>query len=194
MAALIVFGVVTAIICWTVYRYIVRWRTKQQYLNDFIFPESIHRKLSGHYKTLKKPQIEDITEGLRDFLRILQPLKDPQATPPSKAIALAWQGFIEEGECYREFCGTLYGTEAKYQTIDLAAYGEDNPSLRMSWTGACAIEKINPTRPDRLPRMFCLDATLEIEDGYRYHIGSNPAEQTEGSIDVSKIGRHVELV
>ena len=42
--------------------------------------------------------------------------------------------------------------------------------LKRAWRLACAREKIDPKAPDRLPRLFALDAALGIAGGFVYQL------------------------
>ena len=41
----------------------------------------------------------------------------------------------------------------------------------------CAREKIDPQKPERLPRLFALDATLLIAGGFVYHLDCMVAQK-----------------
>ncbi len=43
-------------------------------------------------------------------------------------------------------------------------------SLKRCWRIACRLESINPLKPERLPRLFRVDAELNIPDGYHYSL------------------------
>ncbi len=98
----------------------------------------------------------------------------------------AWHAFILHTRVYQDFCNKAFGrflhhTPAEaMRTPTLATEG-----IRRAWRLACALEKINPEQPSRLPRLFALDGALSIPNGFRYDTRCRPGS---GSYCASDIG------
>ena len=60
--------------------------------------------------------------------------------------------------------------------------------IRRAWRLACAREKIDPQKPERLPRLFALDAALLIAGGFVYQLDCLAAGQAGAGFCASHIG------
>jgi hypothetical protein len=70
---------------------------------------------------------------------------------------------------YTAFCDSAFGFYLHHTPTEAMKEKAAIPeSIELSWRLACEQEGIDPLRPDRLPLIFSLDATLKISIGDRY--------------------------
>ena len=90
---------------------------------------------------------------------------------------------------YDQFCRNAFGrflhhTPAEAMRSPTAA----GDAIRRAWRLACAREQIDPRKPERLPRLFALDAALLIAGGFIYQLDCLAAGNTGSGFCASHIG------
>lgn len=150
------------------------WRKKRrgrriQFIRRVMFPESARRKLREMYPSMTAAQEGLVTEALRDYFRIAFLAQPRVVAMPSKAVDVLWHEFILATHEYHRFCQKAFGHYLHHVPNEAM----DNPervrdSLKRSWRLACTLEGIDPLKPNRLPRLFRVDAELNIPGGYHY--------------------------
>lgn len=151
-------------------------RARRRFVQMFAVPLPLRRKLHGHYPGLTAAQEELVVEALRDYFRIALEAQRRLVAMPSKAVDALWHEFILSTHEYHAFCRKAFGFYLHHVPNEaMANPGNASQSLKRCWRIACGLEGIDPKRPDRLPRLFRVDAELGIADGYRYQLDcSNP--------------------
>jgi hypothetical protein len=56
--------------------------------------------------------------------------------------------------------------------------------IKRSWRLACAREKINPAKPDKLPLLFAIDGLLNIPNGFHYSLVCQPGGSSYCASDI----------
>lgn len=139
------------------------------------FPQSVRLKFRDTRPHLDSAQEHQVFEGLRDYFILCAQARRRFVSMPSQVADDAWHAFILHTRYYQDFCNKAFGrflhhTPAEaMRTQTLATEG-----IQRAWRLACALERINPKRPERLPRLFALDGALNIENGFRYDTRCTP--------------------
>ena len=150
------------------------------------FPQSVRMKFRDAQPNLDSTQEQRVFEGLRDYFIFCAQARGRFVAMPSQVADDAWHAFILHTRYYQDFCHKAFGrflhhTPAEaMSTQTLATEG-----IQRAWRLACVQERINPTQPERLPRLFALDGALEIPHGFRYDTRCTPGS---GNYCASHIG------
>ncbi len=164
------------------------------------FPSEIGASLASKYPHLSARERVEIVEGLRDVFLISRNVflisrKHPTALAlPSRAVADAWHAFCGDG-CYRK-CFYLGGPCAAVRE-GFFAEGDRSDALCATWRLCCKLEGIDQHFPERLPRLFALDARLAIPGGSRYSIEADnhpPGDPLSPSALIDAIKRRLDPV
>lgn len=150
------------------------------------FPQSVRMKFRDFQPHLDAAQEQQVFEGLRDYFILCAQARGRFVSMPSQVADDAWHAFILHTRYYQDFCDKAFGrflhhTPAEaMSTQTLATEG-----IQRAWRLACALERINPKQPERLPRLFALDGALNIPNGFRYDTRCTPGS---GNYCASHIG------
>ena len=167
------------------------WRNHAQQarlemIRAYPFSQSMRLKFRDVRPDLDSAQEQQVFDGLRDYFILCAQARGRFVSMPSQVADDAWHAFILHTRVYQDFCNKAFGrflhhTPAEaMSTPTLATEG-----IRRAWYLACALEKINPKQPSRLPRLFALDGKLNIANGFRYNTHCRPGS---GSYCASDIG------
>jgi hypothetical protein len=167
------------------------WRSHAQQqrlemIRAYPFSQSMRLKFRDVRPDLDSAQEQQVFDGLRDYFILCAQARGRFVSMPSQVADDAWHAFILHTRVYQDFCNKAFGrflhhTPAEaMSTPTLATEG-----IRRAWRLACALEKINPEQPSRLPRLFALDGALSIPNGFRYDTRCRPGS---GSYCASDIG------
>jgi hypothetical protein len=124
----------------------------------------------------------EVLEGLRDWLYVCHAgTLAAFVTVPSAAVADAWRDFSATA-AYEDFCRRGFG-----ELLLPAPAAAIEPHLRpegvhRTWSIVCRKERIDPTRPDRLPRLFAVDEAVGHAPAIRWTLGEGepPYRQEAG--------------
>lgn len=147
-------------------------------LSTAFFPEALQAKIKSTYPHLSEEQTIEVLEGLRDFFLICNAAGRRMVAMPSQAVDVAWHEFILHTRRYQRFCQQhlgrfLHHTPAEaMESPTIAQQG-----IKLAWRLACKQEGITPKTPDRLPRLFALDAALNIADGFHYTLNCRQGDK-----------------
>lgn len=165
--------VATGLLVFAVYRAWRRERDQQriQFIQRATFPASAHRKLREAYPHLTATREELVSAALRDYFRIALAAQRRVVAMPSKAVDVLWHEFILATHEYHRFCKKAFGYYLHHVPNDAMGNSQNvAQSVKRCWRIACRLENIDPLKPDRLPRLFCVDVELNIADGYHYSL------------------------
>jgi hypothetical protein len=123
----------------------------------------------------------EVLEGLRDWLHVCHASTLAAfVTLPSAAVADAWRAFSETAG-YEGFCRRAFG-----ELLLPASTAAIEPRLRpegidRTWNVACRKERVDPRRPDRLPRLFAVDEAVGYAPAIRWQLsGGDPPYRLVG--------------
>lgn len=107
-----------------------------------------------------------VLDGLRDWLCVCVECPPSQfVTVPSFAVAEAWTALLATPVWDEVLALAPAGVRA-HPAVSTPLPGERRlDGLVRTWTIACRRERIDDTRPDRLPRLFAVDRDLRVPDG-----------------------------
>ncbi|MFT3930149.1 MAG: hypothetical protein QM709_07605 [Spongiibacteraceae bacterium] len=144
---------------------------RKSFIENYRFNPAIGKKVQAKYPHLTENDLQLVFHGLREYFCICSQSKRKMVSMPSQVVDVAWHEFILFTQSYQRFCKKALGrflhhtpTEAM-RTKTLAQEG-----IKRAWRLSCANGAINPSRPDRLPLLFAIDALLKIEDGFNYSL------------------------
>ncbi|MDQ8038693.1 MAG: hypothetical protein REI12_14825 [Pedobacter sp.] len=164
-----------------------------RYIDAYVFDASVGKRLREKHPGLTPEQHELARQGLRDFLHICRQARLKGVSMPSQAVDELWHDFILSTRHYREFCRRAFGRYLHHhpaETMNSPTQATDG--IRRAWQLACRREKIDPKNPDRLPRLFALDAQLGIAGGFVYTLNCmGPALAGEAGSSSSYCASHI---
>lgn len=139
------------------------------FIDNYQFHRALRDRLGRKYPHLTAEQLQLVFAALRDFFWMCHKGRRKAVAMPSQAVDVAWHEFILFTRAYQHFCHKALGrllhhTPAEAMTTPTLA----QEGIRRAWRLACAREAIDPKSPQRLPRIFALDAMLGIADGFVY--------------------------
>jgi hypothetical protein len=155
--------------------YLFRQKTRASgqlvYIENYQFPQKVQRRLQEEYPQLSDKDVKMVLHALRDYFYMCNVANKKMVSMPSQVVDLAWHEFILFTQKYESFCKKAIGrflhhTPAEaMKTPTLAQEG-----IKRAWKLACEKENIDPKYPSRLPRIFAIDALLNIENGFTYSL------------------------
>ena len=173
---------------WVAHRSWRQWALQRQLdlIRSHPFPQSVWMKFRDVRPGLDSAREQQVFDGLRDYFILCAQARGRFVAMPSQVADDAWHAFILHTRYYQDFCSKAFGrflhhTPAEaMSTPTLATEG-----IQRAWRLACALEKIDPKQPERLPRLFALDGMLAIPNGFRYDMHCTPGS---GNYCASHIG------
>jgi len=141
------------------------------FIDRYEFPAGVTKRIKQKYDHLTDDDISHILDGLKSFFIISLKAKGKMVAMPSQSIDFAWHEFILFTHSYQLFCkkglgGFLHHTPTEAMKTPTSA----QLGIKRAWRISCDLESIDPKRPRRLPLIFAIDKTLNIEDGFIYNI------------------------
>lgn len=136
----------------------------------------------------KRPELDDsqmgmVCDALQDFFVFNMQAGRKMVAMPSQVADDLWHEFIIFTKPYKQFCDKAFGRYLHHTPVE----GMSSPTvaqegIKRAWRLACAREGIDPKTPDRLPRIFAIDAALNIADGFHYTLNcTDGRKQSDGS-------------
>lgn len=164
-------------------------RRRAGLIDAFPYAQLLDRRLAARRPELTPAQRAEVFAGLADYFRLCHAAGRRMVAMPSQAVDDAWHEFILFTRQYERFCRTAFGRFLHHTPAEAMRSPTDAPAaLRRAWRLACAREKIDPKRPDRLPRLFALDAALGIAGGFVYPLDCLAAGRTATGYCASHLG------
>lgn len=191
MAKLVAFLVVAtllSLIVATIWQRLGR-RRREQFIDNYPYRKFLDQRLAARLPELSPDQREQVFGGLRDYFQLCNNAGRRMVAMPSQAVDDAWHEFILFTRQYDQFCRNAFGhflhhTPAEAMPSRTAA----SDGIKRAWRLACARENIDPKQPQRLPRLFALDALLLIAGGFIYQLDCLAAGQAGTGFCASHIG------
>ncbi|MBK8186548.1 MAG: hypothetical protein IPK77_04510 [Cellvibrio sp.] len=159
---------------------------REKYIDDYIFPVTIKKKLLETYPHLSDTEIFQIMLGLRQYFHICNMAGNHFVSMPSQVVDVAWHEFILFTRQYQQFCKTAFGRFLHHTPAE-AMSGKTiaQDGIKRAWKLCCIREKIDPKFPNKLPLLFSLDKNLTIPNGFHY---SRDCSKTGDSYCASHVG------
>lgn len=163
----------------------VRHAERIFFINCFVFPAPVLERLRQRRPELDMDQLDMVCMALRDFFVINQQTGRKMVAMPSQAADDLWHEFILFTRLYKGFCHKAFGRYLHHtpsEAMQSATVAQEG--IRRAWFHACKHEGIDPHNPNRLPRLFALDASLNISDGFYYALNckAHPEPNAAGAL------------
>ncbi|MBK7414826.1 MAG: hypothetical protein IPJ38_06620 [Dechloromonas sp.] len=176
MIKLIAFAI-AGLIVWVLWRNWARSR-RIAYIDNFPYARLLDKRLATRRPELSEAQRQAVFVGLNDYFQLCRIAGKRMVAMPSQAVDDAWHEFILFTRQYDKFCQGAFGRFLHHTPAEaMSAPTQASEGIRRAWRLACAREKIDPQKPDRLPRLFALDAILLIAGGFIYHLDCMAAQK-----------------
>ena len=176
MIKLLVFAI-AGLIVWMLWRNWARSR-RIAYIDNFPYARLLDKRLAARRPELTEAQRQEVFVGLNDYFQLCRTAGKRMVAMPSQAVDDAWHEFILFTRQYNQFCQGAFGRFLHHTPAEaMSAPTQASEGIRRAWRLACAREGIDPQKPDRLPRLFALDAALLIVGGFIYHLDCMAAQK-----------------
>ncbi len=149
------------------------WSRRQRagFLDRFPLQSLLDRRLAVRRPELSAAQREEVFAALNDYFHLCRQAGRRLVAMPSQAADDAWHEFILFTRQYDRFCTRAFGRFLHHTPAEaMASPTQAGEGLKRAWRLACARERIDPKSPQRLPRLFALDAALGIAGGFVYRL------------------------
>ena len=169
MIKLVIFSI-AALFIWALWR---NWskRSRAAFIDNYPYARFLDKRLAARRPELSEAQRQEVFLGLHDYFQLCQRAGKRMVAMPSQAVDDAWHEFILFTRQYDKFCRAAFGRFLHHPPAEaMSSPTQASEGIRRAWRLSCAHEKIDPQKPDRLPRLFALDATLLIAGGFIYHL------------------------
>lgn len=155
---------------------VVLWRNwsrqrRQAYIAGYPYQRFLDKRLAARRPELSAEQRGEVFAALDDYFQLCRKAGRNMVAMPSQAVDDAWHEFILFTRQYDQFCRHAFGRFLHHTPAEaMRTPTQASDGLKRAWRLACAHEKINPKAPERLPRLFALDAALGIAGGFVYQL------------------------
>jgi len=154
-----------------------RARRRLAYIESYQFHPSLRRRWRLKHPSLSEEEENAVFEGLRDFFWACQCAGKRMVAMPSQVVDDGWHEFILFSRAYAEFCRNAFGRFLHHTPAEaMRTPTQAQEGIKRAWRLCCRREKIKPHQPDRLPRLFALDAQLAIAGGFFYSLDCMAAQ------------------
>lgn len=165
-----VFLGIAGLILWALWRNWAR-RRRQAFIDNYPYARFLDKRLAARRPELSAAQRQMVFAGLQDYFQLCHSAGKRMVAMPSQAVDDAWHEFILFTRQYDVFCRAAFGRFLHHTPAEaMSAPTQASASIRRAWRLACAREKIDPQKPERLPRLFAMDASLLLAGGFIYHL------------------------
>lgn len=150
-----------------------RWHRSVQarYIANFPLHSLLDTRLAARRPELDAAQRTAVLDALRDYFIFCHQAGRRMLAMPSQAVDDAWHEFILFTRQYDSFCRHAFGRFLHHTPAEaMSSPTQASNGIKRAWRLACRHEGINPRQPERLPRLFALDATLGIAGGFVYQL------------------------
>ena len=157
-----------------------RWAAAQRegFIEQFAYGKVLDARLAARHPALSAEQRGEVLQGLKEYFLLCLRARRKMVAMPSQAVDDAWHEFILFTRQYDKFCRAAFGRFLHHTPAEaMTSPTQASNGIKRAWRLACAHEGINPQAPDRLPRLFALDAALTIAGGFIYQLDCLAAGQ-----------------
>lgn len=159
------------------------------FVANYPYARHLDFRLAQRRPELTGEQRAQVFAGLVDYFQLCQQAGRRMVAMPSQAVDEAWHEFILFTRNYERFCRQAFGRFLHHTpAVAMTSPTQASDGLKRAWRLACAREGIDPRQPQRLPRLFALDAALGISGGFIYQLDCLAAGQTGTGYCASHMG------
>ena len=160
------------------------WRRQRReaYIGTYPLHRILDQRLAARRPELTVEQRIEVFAALSDYFQLCRKAGRRMVAMPSQVADDAWHEFILFTRQYDKFCRNAFGRFLHHTPAEaMSTPTQAGDGIRRAWRLACAHEKINQKSPERLPRLFALDASLAIAGGFIYQLDCLAASGGTGS-------------
>lgn len=159
-------------------------RKRKKFIDSYIFPLKLNKKLKDTYPHLEEKDIELILTGLKEYFHSCNIAGKTIVAMPSQVVDIAWHEFLLFTQEYNKFCQKAFGRFLHHIPAE-AMEGQKvaQESIRKIWIISCERENITADFPEKLPILFALDSLLNIEDGFKYTLDCDDEKKEYFCVD-----------
>lgn len=160
-----------------------RWGRQRRaaFIERYRYARILDARLAVKRPELGEEQRAEVFLGLGDYFQLCRMARGDMVAMPSQVVDDAWHEFILFTRYYERFCRLAFGRFLHHTPAEaMAGPTHATDGIKRAWRLACRREKIDPENPDRLPRIFAMDAALGIAGGFIYHLDCLSAPQGDG--------------
>ena len=186
----LVIALAAVILAWLVWR---QWsaRRRAAFIDQYPLTGILDQRLAARRPELTPEQRAEVLAGLRDYFQICHRAGRRMVAMPSQAVDDAWHEFILFTRHYARFCRGAFGHFLHHTPAEaMHSPTQASDGIKRAWRLACAREGIDPRKPQRLPRLFAMDAALLIAGGFIYHLDCL-ASGRDGAMGASFCASHI---
>ena len=170
-----------------------KWRRSGQsgFIENYPYRGFLDRRLASRRPELSAEQRAEVFACLVDYFQICRTAGRNMVAMPSQAVDDAWHEFILFTRHYDRFCKQAFGRFLHHTPAEaMSSPTSASNGLKRAWRLACQRENIDPRHPQRLPRIFALDARLGLAGGFVYQLDcmAGAASTTGNAYCASHIG------
>jgi hypothetical protein len=176
MIKFLIFGI-ACVLLWAIWR---NWskRRRAAFIGSFPYAHFLDKRLAERRPELNAAQRQEVFAGLADYFQLCRIAGRRMVAMPSQAVDDAWHEFILFTRRYETFCHSAFGRFLHHTPAEaMRTPTQASEGIRRAWLLACLREKIDPKKPERLPRLFAMDAQLAIAGGFIYHLDCLAAQK-----------------
>lgn len=165
-------------------------QSRQQFIVKHEIPSTVVARFREKHPQLTDAQAVRVCEGLRQYFLICARAQGRFVAMPSQVVDDLWHTFILFTRQYERFCKQAYGRFLHHTPVEaMSTPHQATAGIRRTWWQACRLEGINPSKPERLPLLFALDAELGIANGFIYTLNcAEAATSSSNTFCASSIG------
>ena len=153
---------------------------QRQFIESYAWSAAIRDRFARQHSELDDSQQQQVWETLRDYFAMCHAARGASVAMPSRIVDDAWHTFLLFTREYSEFCQRAFGRDlhhAPHEPLQTPGPLKSSSSSRHkemgnAWRLACKREGLDPATAPRLPRIFAIDAQLNIKDGFHHDLHS----------------------
>jgi hypothetical protein len=155
---------------------VLLWRNwsrqrREAYIAAYPYQRFLDQRLAARRPELSAEQRSEVFLALDDYFQLCRKAGRRMVAMPSQAVDDAWHEFILFTRQYNKFCRHAFGRFLHHTPAEaMSTPTQASDGLKRAWRLACAHEKIDPKKPEHLPRLFAIDAALGIAGGFIYQL------------------------
>jgi len=163
-----------------------RWAAarRENFIEQYPYSKWLDARLAARRPELSSTQRAEVFLGLQDYFLLCLRARRQMVAMPSQVVDDAWHEFILFTRHYDKFCRAAFGRFLHHTPAEAMSSPTQAPEgIRRAWRLACAHDGINAEKPERLPRLFAMDAALLIAGGFVYQLDCLAAQRAGQSGD-----------
>ncbi len=186
----LVIALAAVVLAWVLWR---QWSARRgaAFIDQYPFAGILDQRLAARRPELTPDQRAEVFAGLRDYFQLCRRAGRRMVAMPSQVVNDAWHEFILFTRHYARFCRGAFSRFLHHTPAEaMRSPTQASDGIKRAWRLACAREGIDPRKPQRLPRLFAMDAALLIAGGFIYQLDCLAASR-DGATGVGFCASHI---